>query len=214
MPDEPVQTASVIKMGILLDAAEQIRAGQATLDERLMLTKANQVRGFRRARPTHRAPRTHSWRRAHLMVVLSDNTATNVAIDRSGLAHINETLRAAGLTRRRSTKRSTCRHRAHAARPAEIRPGQNHGARDGLDHGAHRDLPSGSGRCCRRSAGDGPICGAILHMLRSQQDRDSLPRYLETLDTSEPARPSATRPARSTRCATMLPSFLQNTARW
>jgi beta-lactamase class A len=32
---------------------------------------------------------------------------------------------------------------------------------------------------------DGPICGAILHMLRSQQDRDSLPRYLETLDTSE-----------------------------
>jgi beta-lactamase class A len=32
---------------------------------------------------------------------------------------------------------------------------------------------------------DGKICGAILHMLRNQQDRDSLPRYLETLDTSE-----------------------------
>jgi beta-lactamase class A len=32
---------------------------------------------------------------------------------------------------------------------------------------------------------DGKICGAILAMLRSQQDRDSLPRYLETLDTSE-----------------------------
>jgi beta-lactamase class A len=32
---------------------------------------------------------------------------------------------------------------------------------------------------------DGAICGAILHMLRNQQDRDSLPRYLETLDTSE-----------------------------
>ena len=34
-------------------------------------------------------------------------------------------------------------------------------------------------------AGDGAICGAILHMLRQQQDRDSLPRYLEALDTSE-----------------------------
>ncbi len=34
----------------------------------------------------------------HLMVVLNgDNTATNVAIDRLGLAHINATLQAAGL---------------------------------------------------------------------------------------------------------------------
>ena len=32
---------------------------------------------------------------------------------------------------------------------------------------------------------DGPLCGSLLHMLRNQQDRDSLPRYLETLDTSE-----------------------------
>ena len=32
---------------------------------------------------------------------------------------------------------------------------------------------------------DGKICGAILHMLRNQQDRNSLPRYVETLDTSE-----------------------------
>jgi beta-lactamase class A len=32
---------------------------------------------------------------------------------------------------------------------------------------------------------DGKICGTILQMLRNQQDRNSLPRYLETLDTSE-----------------------------
>ena len=32
-PDQPVKTASVIKLGILLDAAGQIRAGRATLDE-------------------------------------------------------------------------------------------------------------------------------------------------------------------------------------
>ncbi len=44
-PDVPVKTASVIKMGILLDAAEQIRNGQATLDEKLVLTKPNQVAG-------------------------------------------------------------------------------------------------------------------------------------------------------------------------
>ena len=41
------------------------------------------------------------------------------------------------------------------------------------------------GRTLAPLPGDGPICGAILHMLREQQDRDGLPRYLEALDTSE-----------------------------
>src|ERR1700752_2292534 len=43
--DEPVKTASTIKMGILLDAAEQIRAGHASLDEKLVLNHENQVEG-------------------------------------------------------------------------------------------------------------------------------------------------------------------------
>jgi beta-lactamase class A len=34
-------------------------------------------------------------------------------------------------------------------------------------------------------AGDSKLCGSLLAMLRNQQDRNSLPRYLETLDTSE-----------------------------
>ncbi|HEU5457732.1 MAG TPA: serine hydrolase, partial [Terracidiphilus sp.] len=93
-PDLPVQTASVIKMGILLDAAEQIRAGQAKFDERLVLTKTNQVPGS----GVLTAPIALTLRDTlTLMVVLSDNTATNMAIDRLGLAHINATLRAAGL---------------------------------------------------------------------------------------------------------------------
>ena len=33
--------------------------------------------------------------------------------------------------------------------------------------------------------GDGALCGTILNILRSQQDRDDIPRYLETADTSE-----------------------------
>src|SRR5271167_1638968 len=37
--DEPVKAASVIKMGILLDAAEQIRSGTATFDDKVVLTK-------------------------------------------------------------------------------------------------------------------------------------------------------------------------------
>src|ERR1700722_2504619 len=96
-PDQPVQTASVIKMGVLLDAAEQIRAGQVSLADKLILTKPNQVPGSGVIGQLT-APLTLTLGDTlHLMVVLSDNTATNLAIDRLGLDHINSTLRAASL---------------------------------------------------------------------------------------------------------------------
>jgi len=96
-PDQPVKTASVIKLGILLDAAGQIRAGRATLDERLALARQNQVQGSGVLGLLTAPLSLTLGDTLTLMVVLSDNTATNMAIDRLGLAHIDATLRAAGL---------------------------------------------------------------------------------------------------------------------
>ncbi|HWA94956.1 MAG TPA: serine hydrolase [Terracidiphilus sp.] len=184
-PDEPVKTASTIKMGILLDAAEQIRAGKATFEERLVLTKPNQVEGsgvLGELTP----PITLTLRDVlTLMVVLSDNTATNMAIDRLGLAHINATMKAAGLKQTWLYKKVYVP--ATGAMPADQ-------PLFGLGKTTPREMASIMQRFteCRLdlngglpASTDGPICGAILHMLRNQQDRDSLPRYLETLDTSE-----------------------------
>lgn len=183
--DEPVQTASVIKMGILLDAAEQIRAGKATFDERIVLTKENQVEGSG-VLGVLTPPIALTLRDTlTLMVVLSDNTATNMAIDRLGLAHINETLRGAGL------KQTVLYKKVYVPAMGPMPPDQ---PKFGLGKTTAREMASIMERfaACRlaldnSAAGpeDGPICGAILHMLRNQQDRDSLPRYLETLDTSE-----------------------------
>ncbi|HEV2214360.1 MAG TPA: serine hydrolase [Terracidiphilus sp.] len=184
-PDLPVQTASVIKMGILLDAAEQIRAGKATLDERLVLTKANQAPGSG-VLGVLTPPIALTLRDTlMLMVVLSDNTATNMAIDRLGLAHINATLRAAGL--RNTVLYKKVFQPSTAPMPADQ-------PKFGLGKTTPREMASIMTRFARCNLalegsaplpGDGPLCGAILHMLRSQQDRDSLPRYLESLDTSE-----------------------------
>jgi beta-lactamase class A len=185
LPDEPVQTASVIKMGILLDAAEQIRAGQATLDERLVLTKANQVQGSGVLGTLTPPIALTLGDTLTLMVVLSDNTATNMAIDRLGLAHINATLRAAGL------HQTVLYKKVYVPATAPMPPDQ---PRFGLGKTTAREMASIMERfaTCRLALGgsaplpgDGPLCGAILHMLRSQQDRESLPRYIESLDTSE-----------------------------
>jgi beta-lactamase class A len=185
LPDEPVQTASVIKMGILLDAAEQVRAGKATLDERIVLTTANQVAGSGVLGELTAPIALTLGDTLTLMVVLSDNTATNMAIDRLGLAHINATLRSAGL------RQTVLYKKVYVPATEPMPPDQK---KFGLGKTTAREMTSIMERLatCRLALdgsapqpGDGKICGSILHMLRNQQDRDSLPRYLETLDTSE-----------------------------
>jgi len=184
-PDLPVQTASVIKLGVLLDAAEQIRAGHATLSERLVLTKPNQVPGSGVLGELTPPIALTLGDTLMLMVILSDNTATNMAIDRLGLDHINATLRAAGL--RQTVLYKKVYVPAQGPMPADQ-------PLFGLGKTTPREIASIMERfaTCRLALdnspalpGDGPICGAILHMLRNQQDRDSLPRYLESEDTSE-----------------------------
>jgi beta-lactamase class A len=183
--DEPVKTASTIKLGILLDAAEQIRAGQASFDDKLTLTKENQAPGSG-VLGQLTAPLTLSLRDVlHLMVVVSDNTAANTAIDRLGLEHINATLRAAGLTQTVLYKKVF----VPAASPMPVEQPQF-----GLGKTTAREMAAIMERFaeCRLALdggaprpGDGPLCAAMLHMLRSQQDRDGIPRYIEALDTGE-----------------------------
>jgi beta-lactamase class A len=185
MPDELVKTASVIKLGVLLDAAEQIRSGKATLEEQLVLAKPNQVEGSG-VLALMDTPLALTMRDTlTLMVVLSDNTATNMAIDRFGLAHINATIRAAGL-------KDTYLYKKVSIPPSGPVPADQ--PRFGLGKTTAREMAALMERLaqCKLSLdgtvalpGDGKLCGSLLHMLRSQQDRDSLPRYLETLDTSE-----------------------------
>ena len=97
MPDQPVPTASVIKLTILLEAIDQVRNGRASLDEKIVLNKDNQVEGSG-VLGLMDAPLTLTLKDVlTLMIVVSDNTATNLMIDRFGLDKINEHTRELGL---------------------------------------------------------------------------------------------------------------------
>jgi len=196
--DTPVQTASTIKMGILLDAAEQIRAGKATFDEKLVLNKDNQVPGSGALAQLDTPLGLTLKDVLTLMVILSDNTATNMAIDRLGLEHIDHTLRAAG------TKQTWLYKKVYKPASGPMPADQ---PKFGLGKTTAREMAGLMTRFaqCRLELGnaakapaaaagadaaivpaqDARICGTILHMLRNQQDRDDIPRYLEVLDTSE-----------------------------
>ena len=192
-PDLPVKTASTIKLGILLDAAEQIRTGKASLSEKLVLDHDNQVEGSGVLAQLTPPLSLTLGDTLTLMVILSDNTATNLVIDRLGLAHIDATLRAAGL-------KQTWLYKKVYVPPSGPMPA------DQLQFGLGKTTPREMASIIERLAScnllldkpaakthasapqphsDGPLCGSLLHMLHNQQDRDSLPRYIESLDTSE-----------------------------
>jgi beta-lactamase class A len=184
-PDLPVKTASTIKLGVLLDAAEQIRDGKARLDEKLVLNHDNQVEGSGVLAQLTTPLALTLGDTLTLMVILSDNTATNMAIDRLGLQHIDNALRSAGL------KQTWLYKKVYVPASGPMPADQ---PQFGLGKTTAREMASimerlatcnlaldGSGP----AAADGPLCGALLHMLHNQQDRDSLPRYIESFDTSE-----------------------------
>jgi len=192
-PDRPVKTASVIKLGILLDAAEQIRSGHAALAEKLVLTQTNQVAGSGVLAQLTAPLELSLGDTLTLMIIRSDNTATNMVIDRLGLAHINATLRAAGLHQTVLYKKVFVPSQEPMAAdqplfglgkttPREMASIMERFATCNLDL---EDSAPKAQSVARHPSVDGPLCGALLHMLRNQQDRDSLPRYIESLDTSE-----------------------------
>jgi beta-lactamase class A len=183
--DEPVQTASVIKLAILYEAMEQIRAGKARWDDKVTLTKENQtsgsgVLGF------FDTPTTLTLKDVlSMMVITSDNTATNVAIDKIGLNAVNAEMGRLGLKNTWLYKKVG--KPASGPMPADQK-------KFGLGKTTAREMATLMERIvtCRLGDSDAPptdadraICGVSLHMLRSQFYRDGAPRYLEPIDSSE-----------------------------
>ena len=92
--DEVVASASLIKMFILIRAFQKIRAGEMTLDDQIEV-RAEDVVDF--SVLLFLDPRKYSLRELlKLMIVYSDNTATNVLIDLFGMDRINSTIRELG----------------------------------------------------------------------------------------------------------------------
>jgi beta-lactamase class A len=104
LSDAVFPAASTIKVAILYELYRQVDARRIRLDEALRLERRHAVGGsgvlFELDTPTL-SVRDY----ATLMIVLSDNTATNVVIEGLGMTAINETLDRWGLGRTRLRRR-------------------------------------------------------------------------------------------------------------
>lgn len=89
--DRPMPTASLIKLPVMIAAYDAVQNGRLSLDDMIELKKEDQVPGSGILTP-HFSPGTRlSLRDAiRLMIVYSDNTATNLVLDKLGLPATNE----------------------------------------------------------------------------------------------------------------------------
>lgn len=95
--DDVVPTASLIKLPVMAEVYFQAEAGKVKLDDMVTLTKDEMVPGSG-ILTDHFSPGTKfSLRDAmHLMIVYSDNTATNLVLDKIGIKCVNERMTGLG----------------------------------------------------------------------------------------------------------------------
>jgi beta-lactamase class A len=164
---------------------EQIRTGKAHWDEKILLTKGDGVSGSG-VLAFFDTPLTLTLKDVlTMMVIMSDNTATNVAIDRFGVDAVNARIAWMGL-------KDTHLYKKIGKPPSGPMPADQ--PKFGLGKTTAREMAlvmERIGRCQLSApgeapqAGDAAVCQVALTVLRNQFYRDTIPRYLEKLDSSE-----------------------------
>ena len=188
--NEPVQTASVIKLAILYEAMEQVRAGKARWDEKMTLNPADVVGGSGMLHFFDTPIALTLKDVLTFMVIVSDNTATNLAIDRFGIDSVNARMEFLGL------------HNTHLYKKV-FKPAAGPMPSDQPKFGLGKTTPKEMaillgyiGTCQlhleRPAAGAPPVaprpaepdpedravCDVALGMLKNQFYRETIPRYL------------------------------------
>ena len=161
--DEPRKAASTIKIAILIALFRAIDAGNLRLDERRPLREADKVpgSGVLKALGTGLPLSLHDL--AHLMIAISDNSASNMLIDAVGLDAVNAAIGDLGCT-------GTVLGRRFYGRAAL--PGEPENLTTA------RDLTRLLAAILGNRAASAASCAAMLGYLRGQTHLDRLARHL------------------------------------
>ena len=175
-PDVAIPTASVIKLPIMVEAFYEVKAGKHRLDERLKLTKENQVEGSGVLTLLQLGLEPTLQDAITLMITQSDNTATNMVIDVIGIPAVNERIAAMGL------KNTYLYKKVFMPPQGPMPPDQK---KFGLGKTTAREMAIVMESIERCDLGDAKLCKQMIGILKNQSVRTMIPRYLETVDTSE-----------------------------
>lgn len=162
--DAQTATASTIKVPILIELYRQVEAGIVSLDDRLQSNSANYAPGSGILRDLSLGVDLSVRDVGILMIVVSDNTATNMLIDLLGLERINQTMAEFGFPGTRLVNRLHFPTIGEDARNLAVTtPGELCGIMAGIATGAFLSDASRAD---------------IIAIMQMQHYRDQVPRYL------------------------------------
>ncbi len=95
--EEAFEAASVIKLPILVELFRQLAAGEAREEESFTIGEADKLPSCGALNYLHTGLSVTLMDLAVLMIIVSDNTATNLLIRRLGMEGVNETIRGMGM---------------------------------------------------------------------------------------------------------------------
>lgn len=169
--DRRFPTASVIKVAVMVEAFHAFEEGRLARDERFVLNKEDVVGGsgiLHALEPGHALSAIEAVR---LMMALSDNTATNLLVDRLGVKAIDARLAGAYGLKDTLLFRATFR-----GGRAEVHPELER--EFGLGMTTPREIATLVARIAEGKAVSPAASAEMLAILRGCQDRNAIPRRL------------------------------------
>ncbi|HEY3131987.1 MAG TPA: serine hydrolase [Acidobacteriota bacterium] len=166
--DQKVQTASVIKVPIMVEVFAQAKEHRFTLQDLMAFTEENRVPGSGILQDLGQGLHLTVKDATVLMIVLSDNSATNMLIDRVGVKAVNERMRRLGLSSTLLFKK--------VFRPA-TEPLPDEQKKWGLGVTTPQDMLLLFEKIYRKELVDAESSEQMISILKKQRDRDQIPRY-------------------------------------
>jgi beta-lactamase class A len=182
-PDTPVQTASTIKLAILYEALEQLRQGKVHWGDQIAINKPDQAPGSGVLLFLDTPLPLTLKDVLTLMIVMSDNTAANLAMDKIGIANVNRRLELLGLKNTYLYKKVFTPNPPGIVMPDDQK-------KFGLGKTTAREMATLMTKIATcdlaepnapAQTSDADLCAVALHMLHVQFYRNAIPRYLDGL---------------------------------
>lgn len=167
--DEPMPTASLIKLAVMIEAYRQAAEGKVDLDRTLTLRKEDKVPGSGILTQLSDGATFPLRDAIRLMIALSDNTATNMVLDQISIAATGETMAKLGCP-------NTQIHAKVFRRDTSIAPERS--KRFGLGSTTAGEMVRLLELLQRKEVVNPAACDAMLAHLKACADHAKLSRYL------------------------------------
>jgi beta-lactamase class A len=168
--DEKFPTASLIKVAVLVTLFDLVEKGTMSLDDRLTMSKIDKVPGSGTLQFMHDGLELTVRDAAWLMSTTSDNTATNLVLDKVGIRRIWEKMDSLGL------RQTRIHAKVFLARYTSLVPDST--AKYGLGVTTPNEMARLFGLMAERRAVGARADSAMLDILSRNEDYQMMQRYV------------------------------------